>query len=548
MAWMEAWARWDAPTASYAATEGETVDIALTSSDVDNTATTFSLWYGVGAVETITTGAAGMVTLTDADETDNAATATYTPPTGYDGSDTFEFVAFDGTDYSSPTTVTLVVGSLPCISIDDVTVTEGDDGSETTADFTIVLSATSDSVVTVGYGTAADTAREGTDYTAVFGTLTFEAGVISQIVSVTVHGDSVFEEDDTFFVDLTAPSGAVLDDAQGVATISNDDGAPSIDVVDATAAEGENVTLTVTLSNASDAATSGDDATSDDTAAAASDYAAAAGTLTFAAGETTLSLAVTTTADAVNEADETFVLTLSDASGGSLGQSVAVVTIVDDDDLLVTVDDVTVMEDDAETPSATFTVTMSGVSEQTVTVDYSTSDGEAVAGEDYTAASGTLTIVPGATSATVDVDILSDDIAEDTETFGLTLSNLVARGVAFGSDVGTASIVDDDSLTISAADAEITEGDSADVALIFPVSLSRASGSVVTVDYVLSEGGTTPAALTAALAGATSGSVSFEAGETTADIVVAVAGDAVIFRRRGPPWFLKSDSVPRPRK
>lgn len=118
----------NAPTASYAATEGETVDIALTSSDVDNTATTFSLWDGVGAVETITTGAAGMVTLTDADETDNAATATYTPPTGYDGSDTFEFVAFDGTDYSSPTTVTLVVGSLPRISIDDVTVTEGDDG------------------------------------------------------------------------------------------------------------------------------------------------------------------------------------------------------------------------------------------------------------------------------------------------------------------------------------------------------------------------------------------------------------------------------------
>ena len=78
-----------------------------------------------------------------------------------------------------------------------------------------------------------------------------------------------------------------------------------------------------------------------------------------------------------------------------------------------------------EAPGATldFAVTLGRASGSTVTVDYATSDGTAVAGEDYTATSGTLTFAPGETAKTVSVPVLGDDHDEGEETLTLTLSN-----------------------------------------------------------------------------------------------------------------------------
>ena len=73
--------------------------------------------------------------------------------------------------------------------------------------------------------------------------------------------------------------------------------------------------------------------------------------------------------------------------------------------------------------SIAFTVTLSAASGESVSVDWATSDGTAVAGTDYTAASGGLTFAPGETSKAVTVTILDDAHDEGTETFTLTLSN-----------------------------------------------------------------------------------------------------------------------------
>ena len=74
-----------------------------------------------------------------------------------------------------------------------------------------------------------------------------------------------------------------------------------------------------------------------------------------------------------------------------------------------------------------FAVTLGRAARETVTVDYATADGPseggAVAGEDYTAASGTLTFVAGETAKTVSVPVLNDAHDEGEETFTLTLSN-----------------------------------------------------------------------------------------------------------------------------
>ena len=84
-----------------------------------------------------------------------------------------------------------------------------------------------------------------------------------------------------------------------------------------------------------------------------------------------------------------------------------------------------------------FAVTLAPASPAAVTVDYATADGSATAGEDYTAASGTLTFAPGETSKTVAVPVLDDAIDEGEETFTLTLSAASGATIADAEAVGT---------------------------------------------------------------------------------------------------------------
>ncbi len=110
--------------------------------------------------------------------------------------------------------------------------------------------------------------------------------------------------------------------------------APELTLRDASATEGGDATVdfTVTLSRAATDGVTVDYATSDGTATAGTDYAATSGTLTFAAGDTAKTVSVPVLDDAVDEEDETFTLTLSNASGATLGNATATGTIVDDDE------------------------------------------------------------------------------------------------------------------------------------------------------------------------------------------------------------------------
>ncbi len=108
----------------------------------------------------------------------------------------------------------------------------------------------------------------------------------------------------------------------------------------------------------------------------------------------------------------------------------------------ISIDDVSVTEGNSGATPAGFTVSLDTPSTETVTVDYATADGSATAGLDYTAASGTLTFLPGQTSKPVSVDVLGDLLDEPNETFSVSLSNPV--NTSFGDDVGTGTILDDD--------------------------------------------------------------------------------------------------------
>ena len=77
--------------------------------------------------------------------------------------------------------------------------------------------------VTVAFRTANGTATAGSDYTATSGTLTIPAGQLIGIANVSLNGDRKREPDETFYMNLTNPSGATIVDGQGVGTIRNDD-------------------------------------------------------------------------------------------------------------------------------------------------------------------------------------------------------------------------------------------------------------------------------------------------------------------------------------
>jgi chitinase len=147
--------------------------------------------------------------------------------------------------------------------------------------------------------------------------------------------DALFELTETFVVNLTSPTNAILADAQGTAAIVSDDPKPSVSVGDASKVEGasggSSLVFTVTLSAVSGAASKVSFATVNGTAVAGSDYTAKTGTLTIQAGKPSGTVSVTIRGDTILEPEERFTLILSAPSNVTVADGEAVGTIVNDD-------------------------------------------------------------------------------------------------------------------------------------------------------------------------------------------------------------------------
>jgi hypothetical protein len=112
----------------------------------------------------------------------------------------------------------------PSVSIADVTVTEGNAGTSTTANFLVSLNFASTVPVSVNYATSDGTATvANNDYLATAGTLVFSPGETSKLVSVTVIGDDDSEPNETFQVVLTNSPDIVIERGTATGTIVNDD-------------------------------------------------------------------------------------------------------------------------------------------------------------------------------------------------------------------------------------------------------------------------------------------------------------------------------------
>ena len=418
---------------------------------------------------------------------------------------------------------------VPDISVDDQVTAEGNSPTTPTMTFNVTLSNPSDQTVTVEYATNDGTATttDG-DYAAASGTVTFNPGQTAKTVDVTVNGDDTTEPDESLTLDLSNASNANILDDSGTGTITNDDPIPDVSIDDQSITEGNagtsTLTFNVTLSHASSDTVSVDYTTTDGSATTAdADYVAASGTVTFNPGQTTKTVDVTVNGDLTHESDETFTVDLSNASNAGVADASGQGTITNDDQVPdISIDDQSVTEGDAGTSTLTFNVTLSNPSDQTVAVDYTTTDGTATTADgDYDATANSVTFDPGQTTKTVDVTVNGDLTHESDETFTVDLSNALNGNVLAGS--GTGTILDDDaSPTISVANASVTEGNVGDTTLSFDVTLSVASAVTVTVDYTTTDGSATFAN---GDYDAASDTLTFDPGQTTETVDVTVHGD-----------------------
>ena len=327
-------------------------------------------------------------------------------------------------------------------------VLEGDDGVRD-ANVTVSLSAPSQGGLTVDYATADAAASELTDYGPVSGTLTFDAGVISQSIPIPITGDGEFEPSEAFSFTLSNPVGARLACESATIRIANDDPGPALSIADVAAAEGDSgertVFFTVSLSTPSATPVVADwavmhQSTND------GDVKRKTGSVTIAPGDLVTTMQVVTYPDTTVEPDETYTVTLSNPVNATIAAAQAIGTVLNDDPgvgTTVNVGDAATYEGNAGIRRLKFTVALSDPVANAVTVDYAVSGVTATGGSDVVTNHGRVTIAAGATTNTITVSVKGDAAVEPDEIFMLTLQD-PSSGVTLGRAIGTGSILNDD--------------------------------------------------------------------------------------------------------
>ncbi|WP_419847678.1 Calx-beta domain-containing protein [Candidatus Poriferisocius sp.] len=421
----------------------------------------------------------------------------------------------------------------PRITLDDARATEGGQAA-----FTIRLSPPSDEEVTVAYRTQADAfagaaaATPDQDFTSTSGTATIAAGTQTATVPVTLPDDSLDEGIETFWLRLDADtaSGADVADAVAIGTIDDNDPPPTLSIANAAAVEGDPVQFAVTLSAPSGrtvkvryAPQRHDKGDPDREATPVDDYDPAAKVLVIPAGTTTAVAEVQAREDQITEYRETFLVRLYNPDHATIAVATATGTIIDKTGLpQASIANAQTAEGNG---TISVPVTLSHASAQTVTFAYTTQttatdeEGHAKPGDDYTTASGTLTIDPGETTATIDVAIADDDTVEPDETFAIQLRN--PQQATLIEDRATATIIDDDGLPrLSITSAQAAEDDGS---ITLNVALSHPSTDPVTVQYNTFDNTATQRRDYTP----TTGTLTIDAGNTAATISVPITDDLI---------------------
>ena len=363
---------------------------------------------------------------------------------------------------------------------------------------------TSSGAISVGYHTANGTAAAGTDYTAASGTLQWTDGdAASKTFSIPISNAAAFSGNKTFTIQLSNSNGANIGTpSSAVATITGNASAPvgslQLSASSYTVAQSAGpMTITVKRVNGTSGAISVAYSTANGTAMAGADYTAASGTLQWANGDAaskTFSVAISNAT--AFSGNKTFTVALSSPSAGasisspgSASVSITGSAAAPVGNLQLSASSYTVAQ---SAGSLTVTVDRTGGSTGAIGVSYATSNGSAVAGTDYTAASGTLTWASGDSAAkTFSIKVSNTTPFSGSKSLTVTLS-APSGGAAISSPAsagvsitGSAAAPTPGTLMLSAASLSVAQS-----AGSLNVTVNRTGGSsgVVSVNYATANG------------------------------------------------------------
>lgn len=300
---------------------------------------------------------------------------------------------------------------------------------------------------------------------------------------------------------------------------------PALAISDVTVAEGSlgltDAVFTVALSAASSSTVEVSVQSADGTATAGSDYQAlSSASLIFTSGEVSKTVTIPVIGDEEVEVDETFSVTLSNATNAVISDSQAVANIANDDFPSISIADAFAMEGDGGSTAFTFILTKSEVGTGISAVHVATAHGTADE-SDYVPVSTDVAFLPGELSQAVTVNVSGDTNNESDETFFVMLSS--PQNATIGNGTATGTILNDDYPSISIDDVSRAEGNSGSTVFRFTLTKAGSSTGNASVDVASADGTASAGSdYTPVVA-----SVAFAPNETIKTVEVLVSGDTI---------------------
>jgi Ca2+-binding RTX toxin-like protein len=438
-------------------TEDGTANLVYTFTRSGVTTNALTVNYTLGGTATLNTDYTRTGTTNTVTFAAGSSTATVivdpTADTTVESDETVALTLATGTGYTVGTpdavTGTILNDDLPSITLAVSPSSVTEDGT-TNLIYTFTRSGVTSNALTVNY-TLGGTATLNTDYTrtGTTNTVTFAANSSTATVTVDPTADTTVESDETVALTLATGTGyTVGTTTAATGTIANDD-LPSITLAVSPTSVTEdgttNLVYTFTRSGVTTNALTVN-YTLGGTATLNTDYTrtGTTNTVTFAANSSTATVIVDPTADTTVENNETVALTLAAGTGYTVGTTTAVTGTITNDDTSVpsqlSINDITVVE--GQNNNAILTVTVNNPNPQQITVNYTTAPIDATANVDYTSQTGTLTIAPNTSTASISIPILNDNLNEPDEVFTVTLSNPVNATINPDEAIGQVIITD----------------------------------------------------------------------------------------------------------
>ena len=418
-------------------------------------------------------------------------------------------------------TATIKTDDLPSLTIANVSASE-DAG---TLQFVVTLSEPFGADTSFNYATRAGSASAPSDYTSASGRASILAGDTKTEISIAIIDDDSVEADESFELVISSPLNATISKASATATIKIDE-LPRLSIADGSAFESaRSLTFRVSLNEAFPGhLVYFDYETLSGSASSNLDYTHTTARAVILAGEKDTSIIIPISN--LIEVDETFDLVITNPINATISKARATgrIKIDNEEQASLSVADAVAFESDQR---LRFVVTLSKPVTKAVSFQYSTQEGSAIAGSDYTPAGREArgykyryNLQEGDTIASIDIAIIQDTINEGDEFFELVISGdymseynaPISRARATGTIRGEIA-----SLSIADGSAFESEG-----SIKFSVTLSTPVTKDVSFDYATIPG--------SALAGSdytsTSGNITIKAGDTTAELEVELIDDA----------------------